>query len=465
MTYDTIITGGTLVTAGGRMEADLAIRGEKIAAIGEGLAKGQSNGAGIIDARGRYVIPGGVDVHVHLELPFCGTTSSDDYDSGTKAAARGGVTTVIDFAIPYGDDTLKQAVENWHAKAEGKACVDYAFHCAITNWKRQAKELPRLIDMGVPTFKQFMIYESEGWQSDDAAMYQALERLKDLGGMLMVHAESSRVLDLLIQRHHNQAEMNKHGAYLHTMTRPNCIEAEAIQRAIMWTEVTGGKLFVVHMSTGQGADLIKAARERGVDVFAETCAQYLTLDDSLFAGKDGHLYATCPQIKKKPDQQRLWQGLRDGEVCGVSTDTCSFTRKQKAMWKGDWTKIPMGMPGLETLLPVVYTEGVLKRRLTLEQFVQKVSSEPARMMGLYPRKGSLDVGTDADLAVIHPKKRIKVDWRKMETNADWNPYQGRSLAGFAETTFCRGKQIVENYKFTGTNGYGRFIPRAKPGNM
>jgi len=465
MKYDTIITGGTLVTVAGRMKGDLAIRGEKIAAIGKDLADGQTNGARIVDATGRYVLPAGLDVHVHLELPFCGTVSSDDYDSGTRAAARGGVTTVIDFAIPYGQDTLAQAVENWDAKARGKACVDYAFHCAITNWQRQAKELPKLIDMGIPTFKQFMIYESEGWQSDDAAMFQALERLKELGGMLMVHAESSRVLDLLIQRHHNKAEMNKHGAYLHAITRPNYIEAEAIQRAIQWTEVTGGTLFVVHMSTGEGADLVKNARERGVNVFAETCAQYLTLDDSLFATKDGHLYATCPQIKKKADQQRLWKGLRDGEVCGISTDTCSFTRKQKAMWKGDWTKIPMGMPGIETLLPVVYTEGVLKRRLTLEQFVQKVSTAPARMMGLYPRKGSLDVGTDADVTIIHPKKRIKVDWRKMETNTDWSPYQDWNLAGFAEATFCRGKQIVDNYKFTGTNGHGRFIKRSKPGTL
>ena len=463
MKYDTIIAGGTLVTAAGTMRADLAIQGEKIAAVGRDLAKGQPSGVRVIEAKGSYVLPGGVDVHVHLELPFCGTVSSDDFDSGTRAAARGGVTTVIDFAIPYGHDTLKQAVEKWHAKARGKACVDYAFHCCITNWKRQARELPGIIDLGIPTFKQFMIYESEGWQSDDAAMYEALERLRDLGGMLMVHAESSRVLELLIARHHNRAEMKKHGAYLHAVTRPNYIEAEAIQRAITWTEAAGGTLYVVHMSTAEGADLVKAARQRGVNVFAETCAQYLTLDDSLFAGQDGHLYATCPQIKKKSDQQRLWKGLRDGEVCGVSTDTCSFTRKQKATWKGDWTRIPMGMPGLETLMPVVYTEGVLKRRITLAQFVQKVSTAPAKIMGLYPGKGSLDVGTDADLTIIHPKKRIKVDWRKMETNADWNPYQGRELAGFAEAAFCRGRQIVEDYKFVGANGYGKYLPRSKPG--
>ena len=219
------------------------------------------------------------------------------------------------------------------------------------------------------------------------------------------------------------------------------------------------------MSTGPGADLVKAARERGVNVFAETCAQYLVLDDSVFGRKDGHLYASQPQVKTKADQKRLWQGLRENTISNVSTDTCTFTTRQKSIWKGDYTKIPMGLPGLETLLPIVYTHGVLKRRITLEQFVQKCCTDPARIMGLYPKKGSLDVGTDADVAVIHPTRRIKVDWRKMETNADWNPYQGWSLAGFAETTLCRGTVIVENYKFTGRNGHGRFIPRKNSGNL
>jgi dihydropyrimidinase len=465
MKLDTIIQGGRLVTTGGTTRADLGIRGEKIVAIGSGLARTHRDGATVIDARGRYVIPGGVDVHVHLELPFCGTVSSDDYDSGTRAAAAGAVTTLIDFAIPYGKETLQQAVDNWQARADGKACIDYSFHLAITNWQRQKKDIKKMIDQGIPTFKQFMIYEKEGWQSDDAAMYGALETLRDLGGMLCVHAESSRVLDMLIERHHKPAEMRRHGAYLHTITRPNFIEAEAIERAIQWTRATGGRLYIVHMSTGDGADLVKRAQEDGVHVLAETCAQYLVLDDRLFAGKDGHLYATCPQIKKPRDQKRLWEGLKNGEVCSVSTDTCTFTRKQKAMWKGDWTRIPMGMPGLETLLPIVYTHGVLKRRLTVNQFVDKCCTTPARVMGLYPRKGALQIGADADIAIIHPTKTLRVDWRKMQTNCDWSPFQGWKLAGFAEHTFCRGRQIVNNYKLVGRNGYGQFIPRANPGRV
>jgi dihydropyrimidinase len=196
-----------------------------------------------------------------------------------------------------------------------------------------------------------------------------------------------------------------------------------------------------------------------VDILAETCVQYLVLDDSVFKKKDGHLYATCPQLKRPADQKRLWDGLREGGVCNVSTDTCTFTTKQKAMWKGDWTKIPMGMPGLETLLPLVYTQGVLKRRLTVNQFVDKCCTSPAKIMGLFPRKGVLSVGSDADVVVFHPKTMRKVDWRKMQTNCDWSPVQGWELAGFAEHTFSRGKQIVRDYQFCGKNGHGQFLPR------
>jgi len=458
MQFDTIIRGGNVVSADGVTRADVAIRGERIAAIGEDLGRGAS-AAETIDARGRYVIPGGIDVHVHLALPFCGTVSSDDYDSGTRAAACGGVTTLIDFAIPYGEESLQQAVDNWQSRAADKACIDYSLHVAITNWRRHAREIPGLVKRGFPTFKQFMIYEREGWQSDDAAIYAALETLKDLGGMLLVHAESSRVLDLLIERHHKPALMKKHGAYLHTMTRPNFVEAEAIERVIHWTRVTGGRSFIVHMSSAEGADLIQRAHSDGVNILAETCVQYLALDDEVFRKKDGHLYATCPQLKRPADQERLWQGLKAGTVCNVSTDTCTFTREQKAMWKGDWTKIPMGMPGLETLLPLVYTLGVLEQRLTVSEFVEKCCTAPAQIMGLYPKKGAIAVGSDADVAIFHPSQKRKVDWRRMQTNCDWSPFQGWELAGFAEHTLSRGRRIVKDYRFVGENGWGRFVPR------
>jgi dihydropyrimidinase len=465
MAYDTIIANGTVVSADGQEQADVAIRGERIAAVGKGLARAGTDGATVVDATGKYVLPGALDVHVHLELPFCGTVSSDDWNTGTKAAARGGVTTVIDFAIPYGQQSLEDAYNIWLGRAKPKACVDYCFHMAITNWDRHGPEMEKMVRMGCPTFKEFMIYASEGWQSDDRAIYNTLERCKQLGAMLLVHAESSRVLDELIARHHTPEQMQKYGPRLHPMTRPNFIEAEAIQRAITWAEVTGGRLYIVHMSTAEGTDHVKAAQARGVDVYAETCAQYLVLDDSVFERPDGHLYACCPQVKKKRDQERLWKGLNTGEVCVISTDTCTFTREQKAMWKGDWTKIPMGLPGLETLVPIVFTHGVLADRLPLTQLVAKCCTNPAKVMGLYPKKGVLAPGSDADVFIIDPKKKITVDHAQMEGGADWSPYQGWPLAGFAETTFSRGKRIVADYKFVGENGWGRWLPREKAGAL
>jgi dihydropyrimidinase len=458
--FDTVIKGGNVVTPGGSFAGDVGIKGEKIAALGEQL---DAAGARVIDAKGHHVIPGVLDVHVHLELPFCGTVSSDDYRSGTRAAARGGVTTVIDFAIPSATGSLSEAADTWMQKAEGKSMIDYTFHICVTRYKEHKDQIAGMVARGFTTFKEFMIYESEGWQSDDAALFGTLERMKEHGAMLLVHAESSRVLDELIARHHTPELMKKHGAVLHAITRPNFVETEAIQRAVQWCEATGGQLYIVHMSTAEGTDIIRAAQARGVKVLAETCVQYLTLDDSVFARKDGHLYACCPQLKKPADVERLWRGLGTGEVSVISTDTCTFTREQKAMWEGDWTKIPMGMPGLETLLPLTYTKGVLGGRLTIEEMSRKLSTNPARIMGLDDRKGAIRVGLDADLAIIHPVRTHSVDPATLETNADWSPYQGWDLAGFSRTTLSRGEVIVDDYKVVGKEGRGRWLKRTRAG--
>jgi dihydropyrimidinase len=457
-----------VVTPGGVISADVAITGEKIAAIGDGLNKLFPESP-TIDASGHIVLPGIIDVHVHLELPFCGTTSSDDYRSGTRAGARGGVTCLIDFAIPYrrnGEyESLSEAVDNWHKKADGKALIDYTFHVCITKWDQHFSQIKSMVERGFPTFKEFMIYESEGWQSDDRALFGTLELMAEYDSMLLVHAESSRVLDELIDRFHTAEMMQRYGAKLHAMSRPNFVESEAIQRAVTWCEVTGGPLYIVHMSTGEGADIIRAAKQRGVPVIAETCSQYLVLDESVFSRPDGHLYACCPQLKTQKDIQRLWEGLRSGEISVISTDTCSFTRQQKDAWNGDWTKIPMGLPGLETLLPVVYTTGVLEKRITLEQMVDKLCHYPAKAMGLAPRKGAIQVGADADLAIIHPDKKFTVDPQTMETNTDWNPYEGMELAGFSRTTISRGEIIVDNYQVVGREGRGQWIARERAGRI
>ena len=461
VTFDRIIKGGNVVTPAGSFVGDVGITGEKITALGVNLEGDKSTE--IIDAKGHHVIPGVLDVHVHLELPFCGTVSADDYRSGTRAGARGGVTTLIDFAIPYAGESLSQAADNWMKKAKGKSLIDYTFHICITRWNEHKDQIKGMVDRGFTTFKEFMIYESEGWQSDDRAMFGTLEKMKEYGTMLLVHAESARVLDELIARNHTPELMKKYGARLHPMTRPNFIEAEAIQRAVQWCEATGGQLYIVHMSTGEGADIIRAAQARGVPVLAETCVQYLVLDDSVFEREDGHLFACCPQLKKPKDVQRLWKGLKSGEVSVVSTDTCTFDREQKAMWEGDWTKIPMGMPGLETLMPLIYTHGVLAGKITLEEMCTKLSTNPAKIMGLYPRKGAIQVGADADIAIIHPKKTHKVDPESMETNADWSPYDGWDLAGFARTTLSRGDVIVDDYQVVGKEGRGKWLPRKTAG--
>ena len=420
MRFDTIIKNGNVITPAGAFRGDVGITGEKIAALGAEL---DVAGAKVIDAAGHHVIPGVLDVHVHLELPFCGTVSADDYRSGTRAGARGGVTTLIDFAIPYAGESLSQAADTWMKKAEGKSLIDYTFHICITRWNDHKDQIRGMVDRGFTTFKEFMIYESEGWQSDDRALFGTLEKMKEYGSMLLVHAESARVLDELIARHHTPDLMRRYGARLHRMTRPNFIESEAIQRVVQWSEATGGQLYIVHMSTGEGADIIRAAQARGVPVIAETCVQYLVLDDSVFDREDGHLFACCPQLKKPKDVERLWEGLHRGEVSVISTDTCTFTREQKAMWNGDWTKIPMGMPGLETLLPLTYTKGVLDGRMTLEEMCAKLSTNPAKIMGLYPRKGAIQIGADADIAIVHPSKRLTVasSGGGMETNATGRP--------------------------------------------
>ena len=459
MRFDTLVFGGTVVNSDGRQRADVGIRGQSIAAVGRQLARHAGPHTTLIDARGKYVIPGAIDAHVHLELPCGKMTTSDDWETGPRAAARGGVTTLIDFATPAPGQSLHGALRDLLARAKGRPCVDYACHLAITNWSRQGRELPRMIKLGCPTFKAYMTYASRGLMSDDRALFNVLEACRRFGAMLMVHAESDGVLEELIARHHTPRLMRKFGARLHAMTRPNFIEAEAIQRAITWAEATGGRLYIVHVSTSQGADLVRAAQARGVDVHAETCPQYLLLDDSVFARPDGHRYICCPQVKKKTDNDRLWQGLRRGELGVVATDHCPFSCKQKDSWRGDWTNVPSGLPGTETMIPLLFTHGVLKRRISMQRLVALCCANPARLMGLSPAKGAIVKGADADLAIIDPHHREKVAPDRMETNADWTPYDGWSLAGFPEWTLCRGRVIVRDYRVENAAGWGRWLAR------
>ncbi len=405
-----------------------------------------------------YVFPGAIDAHVHFQLPFSGTISADDFENGTKAAAMGGVTTVLDFAIQQKGHSIMEAVVARRNEADSKVCIDYGLHAAITDWNPQTQaEIKQVIDYGIPTFKMFMIYKDEGWMADDGMLFQALEETRKFNGMIGVHAESVFVLDMLVERY--ALEKEKWGAYAHALARPAFTESEAVQRAIKWAEVTGGRLYIVHMSAGESAQYVHEAKKRGVDVYAETCPQYLLLDDSVFKGENGHLYATCPQIKKKEDSARLWQGLIAGDIQVVATDTCTFDTKQKAMWSGDFRKIPFGLPGVETMLPLLFTEGVGKKRFSVNHLVSLVCTNPAKIFGMFPQKGTIAIGSDADLVVFNPNKEITLRAEALQTNCDWSPFEGWQLTGYPITTISRGQVVVSDEKFVGECGQGKFLKR------
>ena len=456
---DLIVKGGNIVTAAETYVADIGVQGEKIVAVAKNLRAG--SGTRVVDASGKYVFPGAIDAHVHFQLPAFGTVSCDDFENGTKSAACGGVTTVLDFAIQKKGRPIMEAVQARRAEADGKVYIDYGLHAGITDWNSQTQaEIKRVIDAGIPSFKMFMIYKSEGWMADDAMLFSALEETTKHGAMITVHAESAAVLDLLIERY--AREKDRWGAYAHTLARPCFIEEEAVMRAIKWAEATGGQLYVVHMSTGEAAAAVRAAKERKAWVYAETCPQYLLLNDEVFKRPDGHLYATCPQVKKPHDNEQLWRAAADGTVQVIATDTCPFTIQQKAAWNGDFRKIPFGLPGVETMLPLLYSEGVGKRRISLKQLVALTSTNPARLFGLYPQKGVIAGGSDADLVIFDPAKKVTLQAENLQSKCAWSPYEGRKLTGYPVITIARGAVVAENGKPVGQDHRGRFLQR-KPG--
>jgi dihydropyrimidinase len=456
-----IIKNGIVVTASDIYRADIGVNKGKIVEIADDIAV--KKGGEALDAKGMYVMPGGIDVHVHLELPFCGTVSKDDFENGTKAAACGGLTTLIDYGIQQKGHAVMEAIKARREKADERVCIDYSLHGGITDWEKARGEMDELIDYGISSFKMFMVYRNEGWMADDGDLMQALEATSKNGAMIMTHSENDFVIQALLKQHGPRAK--ELGAYGHAITRPNYTESEAITRAIQLAEATGGRLYIVHMSTGEGADAVKAAKDRDVHVYAETCPQYLLLDDSLFKKEDGHLYATCPQLRSKKDQERLWKGLQHNTVEVLGTDTCTFDRKQKAMWNGDFRKIPYGMPGVETLLPLMHTYGVGRKRFSLNRLVQLISTNPAKLFGLYPRKGTIAIGSDADIVLFDPKKEGTISWKAMQTNCDWSPFEGFKLKGTPAVTISRGTVVAREGKFTGHVGHGAFVPRKPFGSL
>jgi dihydropyrimidinase len=456
---DKIIRDGTIVTADNIVKSDIGIKGERIKVIAKHIPS--STTTEIIDAAGKYIFPGGIDAHVHFQLPIGnGVVSKDTFESGTKAAACGGITTILDFATQQKGESLFNAIQNRIAEAESQVCIDYSLHCVITDWNETTKkEMAQLVKLGIPSFKFFMVYGDRGWKADDAVLFSALEASKQFNTLIMVHAENNDIVNLLTERYSQPQLRKKYGAYGLALSRPNYAEEEAVCRTIKWAEVTGGNLYIVHMSTGEATAAIKLAQDKGIKVYAETCPQYLLLTDAVFKQKKGYLYGTCPPVKSYKDKLALWQGLINGTIDIVSTDTCSFDTIQKSKWNGDFRKIPYGMPGVETMMPLLFSEGVIKNRLALTQFVQLTSTNPAKLFGLYPQKGTIQVGADADLVIFDPKKKGTISAKTLQTDCDWSPYQGMKITGSPTHTLSRGKIIVQHNKFIGKPGYGHFVKR------
>ena len=458
MGFDTIIKNGSVVTAADTYTADVAITNGKVAAIGTGLPV--QNAARILDASGKLVLPGGIDVHTHLDMPFGGTTSADDFETGTRAAAFGGTTTLIDFAIQYKGQPLRQAFDTWLSKASEKAVCDYAFHCIVTDISGgQLGEMNDLIHEGVTSFKLFMAYPGV-FMLDDGSIFKALQTTSKNGGLVCMHAENGSAIDVLVQQ--ALAEGKKAPKY-HALTRPTTAEAEATARAIALAEMAGAPVYIVHLSCNDALEKVREARDRGLPVYAETCPQYLYLSLENFdaPGFEGAKYVFTPPLREKWHQEKLWNGLKRDHLQVVSTDHCPFCfKEQKELGRDDFTKIPNGGPGVEHRMSLIYSGGVAGGRFSANRFVQLVSTTPAKLFGLYPRKGTIAVGSDADLVIFDPKRKHTISAATHHMRVDYSMFEGVQVTGMPDTVLSRGRVVVEGDKFAGRVGRGEFLRRA-----
>jgi dihydropyrimidinase len=452
-----LVKGGTVVTATDQYTGDVLVDGEKVAVIGSALTMGADR---VIDATDKYVLPGGIDVHTHLDMPFGGTTSADDFESGTIAAAHGGTTTIVDFAIQYKGQTLHHAWETWMKKAEGKAAIDYGFHMIITELSDQVEqEMDALVGEGVTSFKLFMAYPGV-FMLDDASIFRALLRTGKNGGTICMHAENGGVIDVLVKR--ALAEGRTAPKY-HALTRPARAEAEATHRAIALAEIADVPIYIVHLSAAEALEMVTEARDRGLPAYAETCPQYLFLSYDNYEEPDfeGAKYVMSPPLRPKETQARLWRGLAFDDLQVVSTDHCPFCMKeQKTLGQGDFSKIPNGAPGIETRMSLVYDGGVRGGRISLNRFVELTSTAPAKIFGLFPRKGTIAPGSDADIVIFDPRKETTLSAKTHHMRVDYNPYEGRRVTGVTDTVVSRGQVVIENGRFVGRAGSGSFLKRA-----
>jgi dihydropyrimidinase len=457
MRFDTVIRNGTIVTATDIYAADVGINSDKISAIAAQLPI--ENASRVIDAAGHLVMPGGIDVHTHLDMPFGGTTSADDFETGTIAAAFGGTTTLIDFAIQYKGQSLRQAFDGWMRKAHGKAVTDYAFHCIITDLgAAQLEEMGQLIHEGVTSFKLFMAYPGV-FMLDDASIFRAMSQAAKHAGLICMHAENGGVIDVIVQK---ALAEGKRAPKYHALTRPTTAEAEATSRAIALAEMAGAPVYIVHLSCNDALEKVREARDRGLPVYAETCPQYLYLSLENFdvPGFEGAKYVFTPPLREKWHQEKLWQGLAQDTLQVVSTDHCPFCfKEQKELGKDDFTKIPNGGPGIEHRLSLIYTGGVHGKKFSANRFVELVSTTPAKLFGLYPRKGTIAVGSDADLVIFDPDEEQVISAKTHHMRVDYSMFEGIHVKGVPKTVFSRGRAVIDGGKFVGRAGAGQFVRR------
>lgn len=458
MSFDTVIVNGRVTTATDTYTSDVAISDGKITAIGQNLPR--ENAGKIIDASGKYVLPGGIDVHTHLDMPFGGTNSADDFETGTRAAAFGGTTTLIDFAIQYKGQTLRTAFDTWMQKASGKAVFDYSFHCIITDLAdAQLAEMNALVREGVTSFKLFMAYPGV-FMLDDGSIFKALRATAKNGGLVCMHAENGSAIDVIVQQ--ALAEGKKAPKY-HALTRPTTAEAEATSRAIALAEMAGAPVYIVHLSCNDALEKVREARDRGLPVYAETCPQYLYLSIENFdvPGFEGAKYVFTPPLREKWHQEKLWNGLKRDHLQVVSTDHCPFCfKEQKELGRDDFTKIPNGGPGIEHRMSLIYSGGVAQGRFSVNRFVELVSTTPAKLFGLYPRKGTIAVGSDADLVIFDPARKHTISAKTHHMRVDYSMFEGIQVTGMPDVVLSRGRVIVEGDKFTGRPGAGEFLKRS-----
>ncbi len=452
----TLIKNGTVVTATDTWTGDVLVDGELVVLLGTRLDVPADR---TIDARGKYVLPGGIDVHTHLDMPFGGATSADDFTSGTIAAACGGTTSIVDFAIQYKGQTLHHAWETWMEKARGKAVIDYGFHMIVTDLNDKTEpEMDGLVKEGVSSFKLFMAYPGV-FMMDDATIFRALLRTGENGGMICMHAENGGVIDVLTKR---ALAKGQTAPKYHALTRPARAEAEATHRAIALAEMANVPIYIVHLSAAEALEQVTAARDRGIPAYAETCPQYLFLSYENYEepGFEGAKYVMSPPLRPKAQQDLLWRGLSGNDLQVISTDHCPFCLKEKDLGRGDFSKIPNGAPGIETRMSLVFDGGVGQKRISLNRFVEITSTSPAKIFGMYPKKGTIAPGSDADLVVFDPARETVLAAKTLHMKVDYNPYEGRRVKGATDLVMSRGKVIVEHGKFVGRAGDGVFLKRA-----